>query len=173
VDLWILPATVLLANVVEYCAHRGPMHHPRLGLKALHRRHSGLHHRYFVADVMHFDSSRDFHAVLFPPVLLLFFGGVTVALGSLAALVLPLSQAALFVATAIAYYLVYELLHFLYHVPPQWGVARMPVVRSLARLHRLHHDRRHMQQRNFNLVFPLCDWLAGTLDTGTTETTRT
>lgn len=164
-DLWVVPVTLLIANLVEYLAHRGPMHHRRPGLQALHARHTGRHHRYFVTGAMHFESSRDFHAVLFPPVLLLFFGGIAAGLGLLASLFLPTAAAALFVATALAYYLVYEALHFVYHVPPPWPAARWPVVRTLARLHHLHHEPRRMQRSNFNLVFPLCDWLLGTLDT--------
>ena len=165
-DLWIVPATVLIANTVEYFAHRGPMHHRRRGLHALHLRHTGRHHHYFTEQAMHFESLRDFHAVLFPPVLLLFFGGIAAGLGGVAALFLPRSVAALFVATALAYYLLYEVLHFLYHVPPAWRAGRLPGVRTLARLHRLHHDPRRMQQVNFNLTLPLWDWLAGTLYTG-------
>jgi hypothetical protein len=165
-NLAVIPVTVVIANGVEYLAHRGPMHRRVPWLGALHLRHSGRHHRYFNAQHMHFDTTADFHALLFPPVLLLFFGGIAVAIGALSALFLPPAAAALFVATAVAYYLTYETLHFLYHVPPHWRVAGWPGVRWLARLHMLHHDPRHMQQHNFNIVFPLCDWLAGTLNTG-------
>lgn len=165
-DAWIVPLTFVVANVVEYLAHRGPMHHRTRVLAALHTRHSGRHHRFFVAEAMPFESLRDFHAVLFPPVLLLFFGAIACGLGALVALVAPAGVAALFVASALGYYLLYEVLHFLYHVPPDWRVARLPIVRWLARLHRVHHDPRRMQEANFNLVFPLCDRLAGTLDGG-------
>ena len=168
-DGWIVPLTFLVANVVEYLAHRGPMHHRRPGLAALHARHSGRHHRFFVADAMPLECMRDLHAVLFPPALLLFFGAIATGLGALVALILPTAVAALFVASALGYYLLYELLHFLYHVPSHWTAARWPVVRLLARLHRRHHDPRCMQHVNFNLVFPLCDRLAGTLDTGLDE----
>ena len=168
-DAWIVPLTALVANLVEYLAHRGPMHHLRPGLAALHARHSGRHHRFFVAEAMPFEGPRDLHAVLFPPVLLLFFGAIAVGLGALVALFLPTAVAALFVASALGYYLLYELLHFLYHVPPNWAAARWPGVRTLARLHRRHHDPRCMQHVNFNLVFPLCDRLAGTFDAGTGE----
>ena len=165
-DTWIVPLTFVVANVVEYLAHRGPMHHRTRILAALHTRHSGRHHRFFVADAMPFESLRDFHAVLFPPVLLLFFGAIACGLGALVALVAPAGVAALFVASALGYYLLYEVLHFLYHVPSHWRVARLPGVRWLARLHRVHHDPRRMQEANFNLVFPLCDRLAGTFDAG-------
>jgi len=165
-DTWIVPLTAVVANVVEYGAHRGPMHHRTRVLAALHTRHSRRHHRFFVADAMPFEGLRDFHAVLFPPILLLFFGAIACGLGALVSLVAPAGVAALFVASALGYYLLYELLHFLYHVPPHWRAARLPGVRWLARLHRVHHDPRRMQEANFNLVFPLCDRLAGTLDTG-------
>jgi sterol desaturase/sphingolipid hydroxylase (fatty acid hydroxylase superfamily) len=163
-DAWIVLPTLVVANVVEYLAHRGPMHHRVAGLHALHGRHSGRHHRFFTARAMPFESMRDLHAVLFPPVLLLFFGAIAAGLGVAVALFLPASVAALFVATALAYYLLYEVLHFLYHVPTHWPVARWPGVRWLARLHRLHHDPERMQHVNFNLVFPLCDRIVGTLD---------
>ena len=165
-DGWIVPLTFVVANAVEYLAHRGPMHHRTKALAALHTRHSRRHHRFFVDAAMPFESARDFHAVLFPPVLLAFFGAIACGLGALVALVAPTGVAALFVASALGYYLLYEVLHFLYHVPAHWRVARLPGVRWLARLHRVHHDPRRMQQANFNLVFPLCDRLAGTLDTG-------
>jgi sterol desaturase/sphingolipid hydroxylase (fatty acid hydroxylase superfamily) len=165
-DGWIVPLTFVVANLVEYLAHRGPMHHRTRVLAALHTRHSGRHHRFFVADAMPFESMRDFHAVLFPPVLLLFFGAIACGLGALVALVAPAGVAALFVASALGYYLLYEVLHFLYHVPSHWRVGRLPGVRWLARLHRVHHDPRCMQEANFNLVFPLCDRLAGTFDAG-------
>ena len=170
-DAWIVPLTVIVANAVEYLAHRGPMHHRSPGLAALHARHSGRHHRFFVAEAMPLESARDLHAVLFPPALLLFFGAIAIGLGALVALFLPAAVAELFVASALGYYLSYELLHFLYHVPPHWSAARWPIVRTLARLHRRHHDPRCMQHVNFNLVFPLCDRLAGTLDTGTNDLT--
>jgi hypothetical protein len=166
IDLSIVPVTVVLGNVVEYLAHRGPMHMRWPPLEALYERHTKRHHRYFTARAMYFESSRDFHAVLFPPLLLMFFGGIAALLGLAAALVLPTAAAALFFASAVGYYLIYEVLHFLYHVPPWWSLSRVPGVAWLAQLHRLHHDPQVMRHSNFNLVFPLCDWAFDTLDTG-------
>jgi hypothetical protein len=171
-DTWIVPVTVLIANVVEYAAHRGPMHHRTRWLPALHHRHTCRHHRYFRPGEMHFESTRDFHAVLFPPALLLFFGAVTGLIGTLVALFLPAAVATLFVATSLTYYALYETLHFLYHVPPTWRAGRLPGVAYLARLHHLHHDPRRMQAANFNLVFPLMDWVLGTLDEGVERAPR-
>lgn len=171
-DFWVVPATWLLANLVEYLAHRGPMHHRWRGLHLLHLRHTGRHHRYFTDRAMHFDSPHDFHAVLFPPVLLGFFGAIAAALGAGVALALTPAAAALFVAASMGYYLLYESLHFCYHLPDTAAAAHLPGVRWLARLHRLHHTPALMMQRNFNLVFPLFDWIFGTLDTGRSQEIR-
>ena len=69
----------------------------------------------------------------------------------------------LFVATAVAYFLNYELLHFAYHAPAGSLMTRIPGVQRLGRLHRAHHDPRLMQTKNFNVTYPLCDALFGTL----------
>ncbi|WP_191623864.1 SRPBCC family protein, partial [Pseudomonas fluorescens] len=49
------------------------------------------------------------------------------------------------------------------HLPPGNPVTRLPWIRQMRRLHELHHRRELMQERNFNIVFPLMDYLFGTL----------
>ena len=60
-------------------------------------------------------------------------------------------------------YLLYEVLHACEHLPDSNPVARLPWVRHMRHLHALHHRRDLMQERNMNIVFPLTDWLYGTL----------
>ena len=69
----------------------------------------------------------------------------------------------LFFAVGIAYYLTYEWLHLSYHLHPQSFIGRLSVVQILRRLHTAHHDTRLMTTQNFNITFPICDWLFGTL----------
>lgn len=161
--LWIIVATLVLANLVEYLAHRGPMHRRLPGLGALHTRHSDRHHRYFRHGDMFFDDAGDLHAVLFPPALLLFFGTISAVLGTLLGLALGRGAAGLFVATALGYYALYEILHLLYHAPASWRAGQFRAVRWLARLHHLHHEEGPASRHNFNLVFPLFDRVLGTL----------
>lgn len=159
---WVVPVTLVVASFVEYWAHRGPMHHRMPLVAAVFDRHTRRHHRYFTASASRFESHRDGHAVFFPAVLLVFFGAICAALGLAVATVASTEIAAVFVATAIAYYLTYEALHFAYHCPAHWTLGRLPLVRVLAHHHRTHHARRHMNKRNFNLVLPLFDWVFGT-----------
>ena len=92
-----------------------------------------------------------------------FFDPVTAAQGTAVSSLFATLVAWLFVATGIAYYLNYEVLHTAYHMPDGHWLARIGLVRRLRWLHQAHHDPRLMASRNFNITYPLGDWLFGTL----------
>lgn len=162
---WLaVPLTFLYANLVEYFGHRGPMHHPRPGLRLVYERHARQHHRFFTDRRMAFEGPRDYKAVLFPPVLIVFYlAGFALPAGLVLAWLAGDNVALLFVATAVAYFLNYEWLHFAYHAPRDARVSRLPGMATLRRLHTRHHDPRFMQRANFNITYPIGDWLFGTL----------
>lgn len=163
---WLtVPLAFLYANLAEYLGHRFPMHHPTRWLKLVYRRHAGQHHRYFTAQSMPLGDARDLRAVLFPPLLVIFFfGGFGIPAWLLLAWLASTNVAWLFTATALAYFLNYELLHLLHHAPPHWRFSRIAWLRRWSQLHRIHHDPRRMAHCNFNISYPLCDWLFGTRD---------
>ena len=163
---WLaVPITFLYANIAEYFGHRGPMHHPRPGLAAVFERHTRQHHRFFTDTRMPVDGSRDFKAVLVPPVLVSFF---LIAFGAPVALLVAWLFSAnvgwLFALTGTAYFLNYELLHFAYHQPEDSWISRLPGIAWLRRHHTVHHDQQRMTRLHFNISYPIGDWLFGTLD---------
>jgi sterol desaturase/sphingolipid hydroxylase (fatty acid hydroxylase superfamily) len=157
-----LPATFLFANLVEYLAHRGPMHHRRTPLGLLFQRHTLEHHHFFTHEQMACESPRDFRIMLFPPALLVaVVAGVALpGAWGLAQLFGP-NVGRLFGATAVLYYLTYEWLHFAYHLPPR-GLGSLGPIRWLRRHHAAHHDPHLMQTSHFNITFPIFDTLFGT-----------
>jgi len=163
---WLsVPAAFLYANLVEYFGHRFPMHRPFPGLRLVYRRHSGQHHRFFTHEAMAHEGGRDLRAVLFPPLLVLFFfGGAALPAWWLLAQFTSANVAWLMLATGIAYFLNYEFLHLAYHQPPGHWMTRVPGVARLSWLHRHHHDPQVMTKRNFNITYPIGDWLFGTLE---------
>lgn len=163
---WLtVPLAFLYANLAEYVGHRFPMHRPFRGLGLVYKRHAGQHHRFFSDAAMQLDSLRDLRAVLFPPLLVVFFfGAFGVPVWFLLAWALSSNVAWLFIATGLFYFLNYELLHLAYHLPPEHWLARRGLVRRLQWLHRRHHDPALMTRVNFNISYPVCDWLFGTLD---------
>ncbi len=166
-ELSAVPLTFLFANLAEYRGHRGPMHHRTRFLGLLHERHTLQHHRFYTHDAMAAESSRDFQMTLFPPVLLLFFlGGIAAPCGLAVFLLAGANAGWLFTATAMAYFLTYEWLHWSYHQPAGTWIGRRALVRRLREHHRVHHDPAWMQRANFNITFPICDRLFGTVARG-------
>jgi len=162
---WLtVPASFLYANLVEYAGHRGPMHRRMRGLAGIFERHAREHHRFFTDEEMELESSADLRAVLCPLRTVLFYFGV---FGVPAAVMLGWlvsgNVALLFLATAFAYYLSYELMHLAYHSKPESLLARLPGIRVLRRLHTRHHDPLFMQVCNFNITWPIGDTIFGTL----------
>ncbi len=171
---WLtVPVTFLFANFAEYHGHRGPMHHRTRGLSLLYQRHTREHHRYFTHEAMAYDSPRDFKMVLFPPVMLLFFLGVLATpVGTLLFFLVSPNVGWLYVMVAMSYFLTYEWLHFAYHLDPGSSVGRLPTMARLRRHHTVHHDQTLMTWNNFNITFPICDWVYGTTWAAGTETAK-
>lgn len=161
---WLtVPLALVYANLAEYFGHRFPMHHPWRGLGLIYKRHAGQHHRFFTDAVMPIDEPRDVRATLFPPVLVIFFfGGFGVPLWFGLNALAGSNVAWLALATGVFYYLHYEVLHFSYHAPADSWLATNALVRALKPLHTVHHDPARMVQGNFNITWPLGDWLFGT-----------
>lgn len=163
-EWWTIPVTFLYANLSEYLGHRFVMHHPRPGFQIAFNRHVKQHHRFFTNTTMPVDSTRDFKVVLFPPFLIAFFllgFGTPVALliGTLASV----NAALLFAITGMLYFLNYEYLHLAYHLPNDHWVTRLPGLARMRRLHQSHHDQSIMTNCNFNITYPVCDFLFRTL----------
>jgi hypothetical protein len=162
-ELLTVPITFLFANYVEYTGHKGPMHRRRRGLSLLFERHTQQHHRYYTHEFMTYQGTRDFKMVLFPPVMLLFFlGGVAAPVGAVLFFVATRNVALLYVVTAMSYFLTYEWLHLCHHTPTDGLLGKIGVLRRLRAHHQRHHDPARMTSGNFNITFPICDWLFGT-----------
>lgn len=158
---WLaIPLTFFYANLVEYVGHRWVMHRQVPGLGLIYKRHAGQHHRFFTESDMSLDGWRDCKVVLFPAILTLFFFGAFAApVGLVLAWVATPNVAWLFVAVALGYYLNYELLHLAYHLPEDSRLLNTPFVRRLRRLHHRHHRMEVMAHANFNITYPIGDWL--------------
>jgi hypothetical protein len=158
-----IPLGFVIANFVEWLAHRYPMHHPMRPILVMYEKHTVEHHRFFTSESMEVESPHDFDKVLFSigslaffllgfglPVALLFFAFVSWNAGWI------------FTAMAIDYYVLYEWCHLAYHLPEDSWVGRLPAMKSLRLHHTNHHDTTLMADWNFNVTFPIFDRVCGT-----------
>ena len=112
---------------------------------------------------MGIDAPQDTRVVLFPLVLVgFFFGLIALPIGIGLFLLAGPNPAFLYVATLALYYLSYESLHAVVHLPETHWINRIRWVAQRKAYHRRHHDPRWMSQCNFNISFPIADYLYGT-----------
>lgn len=160
-----IPAALLLFNWGEYTVHKNLGHHKHKLSALFYKRHTGDHHSFFVAGHMPYETARDWRVILFPAwLIVLFSAGLFVLWWLLSGI--NANVAALFSGTLLFGYLSYEILHACEHLPDSHPVAKLPWIRQMRRLHEQHHRRDLMQTHNFNIVFPLTDWVRGTLYRG-------
>ena len=160
---WLaVPLSLLLFNLGVYMVHRHLGHHKKAFARMFYARHAGDHHSFFAPGNMTYDNARDWRVILFPAWLivlhtLVFTVPVWWLLSQFDANIAGLAGGCLVLG-----YLTYEVFHACEHLPPHNPLTRLPWIRQMRRLHELHHRREMMQERNFNIVFPLMDYLFGT-----------
>lgn len=154
--------TLLALNMGEYWVHKNLGHFKRRFGRLFYKRHTGDHHSFFSHTQMRYEQMRDFRVILFP-VWLVLVQGAGAGVLYLALCWLNSNIASLVAATWVGGYLLYELFHALEHLPDRHLLSRLPWVAQMRTLHALHHRRDLMHSHNFNIVFPLSDWLFGTL----------
>jgi hypothetical protein len=160
---WLtLPLTLVFFNWGEYCVHKHLGHFKRPLGALFYKRHTGDHHSFFVAGQMRYEQPRDWRVILFPAWLIVLFSLALLPVWWLLAQFNG-NVAGLFAGTLLLGYLSYEVFHACEHLPDGHPIARLPWIRHMRRLHELHHRRELMQTHNFNIVFPLMDWLYGSL----------
>jgi hypothetical protein len=75
-------------------------------------------------------------------------------------------QSGVFLLVAVGYFLMYETLHALYHLPDatldRLGLGRRALFRRMQAHHAHHHILGRMAHVNFNVTIPLMDVVLGT-----------
>jgi MFS family permease len=159
---WLfIPITFIIANIVEYVAHRFLLH--QSNFKLAYREHTLLHHFFFTHEALEIESTQDFHRVLFSPYAVFFFIFI-IGLPVFLLMGFIFGQVVGWVSfiVGVSYYALYEVVHTCCHLPDKHWVFAFPALRFLKKFHRFHHDLELMKNYNFNVLFPLSDVLFGT-----------
>jgi hypothetical protein len=165
IDWLLMPLFFVVANLLEWTVHRYPMHHP-MNPRVMYKNHAMLHHIAFTDHNMPVASSRELGLVMMPwyTMIGLFVVASPVMIG--AAFARGPGLAGVFLLAAVGYFLFYEMLHALYHLPDatldRVGLGRLGIFRRMQAHHAHHHILRRMSAVNFNVTVPLMDWLFGT-----------
>ncbi|HEU4381977.1 MAG TPA: sterol desaturase family protein [Anaeromyxobacteraceae bacterium] len=164
-EVALVPVLAAVLSAFEWHAHREVLHRHLRPLGALYRHHM-QHHILFVKGELAMRDPRELRMVLLPVVAILALFAVVLPVALLLHLAGQRNLALIWTATSVGYATVYEWLHLGWHLPEHSLAAQLPVLRTLRRLHELHHDPKLMHRYNLNVTVPLWDWLNGTLRTG-------
>lgn len=162
---WLaIPLALIFQNWGEYHVHKHMGHHKHALSALFYKRHTGDHHSFFADGQMSYERAQDWRIIFFPPWLIVLFA---VGVFGFWWLLRPLNGnvAAFFSGSLLLGYLGYEVIHAFEHLPAQHPIARLPWISHMHRLHALHHRRELMHRYNFNITYPLWDWLYGSLRT--------
>lgn len=164
--VWLaVPPFWLVANVFEWAIHRYPMHRP-LVPRVLYKNHALIHHRAFDGTHQEIRSTRELSLVMMPWYTLLFVFASASPVVLAAWLVGGPALAGVFLLSAVSYFLFYEVVHTLHHLPTAtlrrswWGHSRL--LAGMRRHHHAHHRLDRMTEVNFNVTFAITDRLLGT-----------
>src|SRR5262252_1138268 len=166
-DWMLLPVFLVIANLIEWMVHRNPMHRP-LRPRIMYRNHAQLHHLAFTDGHMVIGPTRDLGLIMMPWYTMLGLFALASPVMLVAGVLRGPGLAGVFLLGAVGYFLCYELLHALYHLPDatlnRAGIGRLRAFRRLQAHHRHHHILGRMAAVNFNVTVPLWDRLLGTLE---------
>lgn len=168
-DLWIVPVTLVVANVFEWLLHREVLHRPRLG-GFIYDKHTMEHHRLYRQDSMAVREWRELPLILLGPATFSIVAATAAVVALVPALLFGANAGWLALATEAFYLTCYELLHLSYHLPENHPVGRLRIIRRLGAHHGRHHDPRLMRRWNLNVSIPLADWLFRTIAPKTAPT---
>jgi sterol desaturase/sphingolipid hydroxylase (fatty acid hydroxylase superfamily) len=167
IDWVLMPIFFVVANFMEWAVHRFPMHRP-LQPRLMYKNHAQLHHIAFTDGNMPITSAPELGLVMMPWYTMIGLFVVASPVMIAAGLLRGPGLAGVFMLGAVAYFLCYETMHALYHLPDatlnRLLIGRSKSFRKLQAHHHRHHELRRMAEVNFNVTFPLMDRLFGTSD---------
>ena len=164
---WLLLVPVAIAgNFVEWGMHKFVMHRliDVFALRAIYDRHTRQHHQYFTDGDPTIHTVKEFRIVFFPWRVLAVLAVMGGLFGWLASVLINPNAGYVVFITMIGHYMVYETFHMCCHVPENAFVRHMPLVNTIRRHHRAHHNMGIMMHCNMNLTFPVADWAMKTSD---------
>ena len=159
--IFVILGALIYATTFTYFLHRFLLHKKVPGFHWAHKMHH-WHHTFYQSQEMEYDELDDVYMLLMPPWIQVFYYAVylpflTLIVGSLISIkfVLP------FVFGLTLWYGIYELVHWMEHLPVQHMCMKLPFMKTMRRNHQVHHSKLK-DEANFGIVEPSWDYLFGT-----------
>ena len=138
ISLLTILFTVFSLFGFEWFVHKNILHHPRFLLKSLYEKHEIAHHSMYSHQNMSLNSLRELYFILMPTYAIFIVFGLLVPIVFLIGWLISLNSALIILSTSMVFFLMYEWLHLLYHLPKSKFTDNV-ILNKLRVLHTLHH----------------------------------
>lgn len=157
----IVIGALMYATSYTYFLHRFLLHKPVFGLKWAFKMHH-WHHTFYQSRYMEYDSLDDVYMLLMPPWIQLFYYAVYLPfLALIFSLIFSKELVLPFIFGMTLWYGIYELVHWIEHLPKNHFTMKIPFMKWLREHHIVHHSKLK-DEANFGIVEPSWDFLFGT-----------
>jgi hypothetical protein len=146
------------ATTFTYFLHRFLLHHKLPGFGWAFKMHH-WHHTFYQAHRMEYDHIDDVYMLLMPPWIQVFYYAVYLpGLILFAELFLPHYLILPFAFGLTLWYGIYELVHWIEHLPATHWLMKIPYMKSARQSHAIHHSKLK-DVANFGIVEPSWDYI--------------
>lgn len=150
--------SLMYATSFTYFIHRYMLHKPLPGFGWAFKMHH-WHHTFYKSRHMEYDDLNDIYMLFMPPWLQLFYFLIYLPLLSmLLSLILPKFVVMHFIFALILYYALYELVHWLEHLPSTHPLMKIRFINHMRRHHVVHHSNLK-DEANFGIAEPSLDYI--------------
>lgn len=156
----LLPLMLVVGNIAVFIIHRYILHRKISFFPYAYKIHTQMHHQFFTDEHIVYRDTRDFYILFFPPEVVIVFSFVFCPMiFFMASLLFSFNVAYFLVLGAAIYFILYEVFHFISHLPLEHFLLKFPLFFYMREHHRHHHNPKLMRDYNFNIVYPLCDFI--------------
>lgn len=165
-ELFTIPVMLVFGSFVVWAFHKYPLHNRFSFFPYPYKKHTVEHHTlytYHDLDIKHF---KEIPYIMFGVLDVSGFALIFVPiLYFLTSFLFNSNVVNLIIACSSGYFIIYEFMHTISHLPNDHKILKFRYFKFMWNHHRIHHHPRVMNKANFNIVFPIFDYLFGTLKT--------
>lgn len=155
-ELIIIPLMLFILNGFEWFVHKNILHKSNKITRHIYKKHY-IHHKLYDENNMFLKEKNELHYILMPSYALLLILVGLIPIFSLI-FILNANIAYLMLIVSSLYFIFYEIMHLIYHLP----FFKNNKIISFLREHHFIHHISSFNNKNYNVTVPIFDWILKT-----------
>lgn len=164
IEFLTFPMMLIFGSLTVWLVHKYPLHRRLSVFPYAYRKHTIEHHSLYTYHDLEIKNFKEIPYIMFGVLDVIGFALVFVPIMYfINSLIFSENVVNMIIASSSGYFLIYEFFHTISHLPSNHPILKVRYFKFMWNHHRIHHHPRAMNSTNFNIVFPIFDYLFGTL----------